>query len=230
MCTVIGKTGNDAIYGFNMDIDPAVWDYAVYAKKDMFYIGIKVGKTVYKVHGVNSKGQFAVMPYMNGEAERVMHRGGRYQRLDLLVDGYIAGKFDYAELERITAEKTLVNIPGASMHGFFADGEGHMLLAEPGVGVKRYESFAAVTNFPTIEIPEDTSCVFYGYDRYETAADMLSHSGDDFTVKDAFEILRETVQTGQWATRVSFVYSKNENAVYYCTNRDFDNIICHRFI
>ena len=51
----------------------------------------------------------------------------------------------------------------------------------------------------------------------------------DFSVRDGLRLLDAVKQTGRWGTRVSFVYSLNENAVYYATEHDFANIRVHRF-
>ena len=59
--------------------------------------------------------------------------------------------------------------------------------------------------------------------------DILRNSTDDFSVQDGLHLLREVKQEGNWATRVSFVYSANENAVYYALERNFDQANRHQF-
>jgi len=39
---------------------------------------------------------------------------------------------------------------------------------------------------------------------------------DDFSVANTLDLLKQVKQEGQWGTKISFVYSRNENAVYYC--------------
>ena len=68
-----------------------------------------------------------------------------------------------------------------------------------------------------------------GDDRYERAKRILDGSDDDFSVWDAFSLLYEVRQEGPWATRVSFVYSVKENAVYYTENNDFEHIKKYAF-
>lgn len=46
MCTAIVYKGKDLIYGFDLDIDPSVWNYDVYMTKDFFSVGITVGAFV----------------------------------------------------------------------------------------------------------------------------------------------------------------------------------------
>lgn len=50
-----------------------------------------------------------------------------------------------------------------------------------------------------------------------------------FSIEDALNLLKECKQDGKYGTKVSFVYSKNENRVYYCLNGDFDTILIHKF-
>lgn len=220
MCTAIMKKGDDLIYGFNLDIDPGVWDFGIYKTKNYFTVGITVGKTVYFTHGINKVGAFGNVPYMNGE-EFTPPKGARRERIDLLVDRYIRGKYTFSDVERISAEKTLVNVPAATMHSLIGDGSGNALILEPGYGVEKVESdYAVLANFPVLAELSDYSCPFYGKDRYDRAEAVLRESGSDFSVSDALALLSDVKQEGKWATRVSFVYSRNENAVYYFLNGD----------
>ena len=47
---------------------------------------------------------------------------------------------------------------------------------------------------------------------------------------DALDLLKKVAQTGKWATRLSFVYSRNNNTIYYCFNGNFNNIQEHKFM
>jgi hypothetical protein len=75
----------------------------------------------------------------------------------------------------------------------------------------------------------DYSNPFYGKDRYDKALSVLQKSNEDFNVADALDLLKQVKQEGQWGTKISFVYSRNENAVYYCLDGNFDDIRIHRF-
>ena len=229
MCTGFISKGDDLIAGFNFDLAAGAWDYKVYAKPDMFYIGIKVGGTVYRVHGVNKNGNFGNLPYMNAPDKGVYRRGKGCKRLDLLMDGYISGKYSYADILDIVTANAIVNVPNASMHSLIADGDGRMMLIEPGLGCRELTGgHAIISNFPLLEQVEDLSPKWYGKDRYDRGAELLNSSGG-FCAADGLALLREVRQEGEWATRVSFVYSKNESAVYYVQNNDFDNVIKHPF-
>lgn len=229
MCLALAHKGNDLIYGFNLDIDPEVWNFSVRKTKAYFAIGITVGKTTCLVHGVNKNACFGNTPYMNGESFPVP-QGLRRERIDLMSDRYIRGKYSFADIENILQTKAVCNIPAATMHSLIGNGHGDLLIVEPGYGYKKVDGqYAVLTNFPTLTELPDYSNPFYGKDRYDRALFALSEAGDDFTVEDALQILHETKQEGQWGTRVSFVYSQNRNTVYYFLNGNISRIETHSF-
>ncbi len=229
MCTAIAYRGNDLLYGFNLDIDPAVWDYSIRKTKNYFAVGITVGKTTYLVHGVNRAGNFGNVPYMNGEVFPVP-KGTKRERIDLMSDRYIRGKYSFADIEKILRTKTLTGIPAATMHSLIGSGAGDFLIAEPGYGWKKVEGlYAVLTNFPVLTELPDYDDPFYGKDRYDRAEAVLSHAGPEFSAEDALRLLAETAQSGQWGTRVSFVWSRNRNTVYFFRDGDASRIETHEF-
>ncbi|MDD6264993.1 MAG: hypothetical protein PUB34_01640 [Clostridia bacterium] len=223
MCTAIIKKGADLLYGYNLDIDPQVWDFELIKRRDLFSVGIRVGSTLYYTHGVNANGSFDCLPYMNGEDIEI--KGGKRYRLDLLCDRYLRGKISFSDVCDILNNREICNAKGASMHSLLCNGEGDALLIEPGYGIKKIKDcYAVVTNFPILTALEDYSNPFFGKDRYDTATDILKSSERNFGYNDMLKLLKELKQDGRWGTRISFVYSKNENAVFYCLNGDFDNV------
>lgn len=229
MCTAIAHKGNDLIYGFNLDIDPAVWDFSLHKTKNLFAVGITVGKTTYFVHGVNRNGHFGNVPYMNGESFPA-ERGMKRERIDLMNDRYIRGKYTFADVEEIARTKAIVNIPAATMHSLVGNGNGDLLIIEPGYGIKKVtDNFAVLTNFPVLPVLDDYQNPFYGKDRYDKAVSALSLAGEDFSAADALRLLYETRQEGQWGTRITFVYSRKENTVYYFRDGDISRTETHIF-
>lgn len=229
MCTGFVKKGKDILFGFNLDIDPAVWNFDVYKNADYFTIGIKVGGTLYFTHGVNKEGNFGNVPYMND------YEHGKYkviknkERIDLLTDRFIRNKYSYGDVLNIVKTKTIVNVPRNSMHSLLATKDGNVLLVEPEYGYKEIaDSFAVITNFPLLCKVEKYE-PFFGKERYDTAERILSSADEDFSAIDGLNLLKAVKQDGQWATRVSFVYSANENCVYYVQNCDFDHPQKHFF-
>ena len=67
-----------------------------------------------------------------------------------------------------------------------------------------------------------------GYDRYETATQMLKDAPDDFDVTDCFDILKKVSQT-VCPTVVSMVYDVTERVVYWCEHQKWSEIQTQKF-
>lgn len=252
MCTGFARRGNDVIMGFNMDIDIGAWDYKVYAENDRFYVGMTVNpdsfgvnaveldkemffmeNNVRKAHGVNSNGCFGNLPYIMDSHKGAFRYSEEVYFIDQLVDDYISGRCSFDNILKLVSDKDIVNLPNLSMHSLIADAQGRFLLVEPGNGYSVIrEKYAAISNFSLMELPGDFITErfgYYGKDRYDRAMEILRNSNDDFSVSDGLRLLDAVKQVGTCATRVSFVYSRNENAIYYAIEGDFENIIRHQF-
>lgn len=241
MCTAFVRRGNDVISGFNMDINPEAFSYEVYAEDDSFYIGMKVPNTnlTVRIHGVNCDGNFAnQLNNMDFNKASYKEENGAVS-LDRLIHAYLSGELTFdalketAEKKEITQMKSgIVDIPTIAFHSLITDNTGRIMILEPGNGFSLIsEKYAVLSNFAMLELPKDFTESKYGYygkDRYDTAMHYLRNSSDDFSVEDGLQILKRVKQTGQWATKVSFVYSRNENMVYYCLDGQFDLISKHK--
>lgn len=126
-----------------------------------------------------------------------------------------------------------VGIPDPAMHSLLSDREGRVLMIEPGNGYAEItENDAVMSNFAMLRLPEDFTeekFGYYGVDRYQTAMKMLRDAGSGFTPEYGMSILNAVKQEQYAPTRVSFVYSQNENRVYYTLERDFAQIKTHQF-
>ena len=226
MCTGFIHKGNDIIYGFNMDLPDGLWEFRVYERPDMFYIGIRGNDKVYRVHGVNGDGSFGCLPYMNAPECGPYQRGRGYRRIDLLNHDYISGG-SYGELLACAQTMKIVNLPDCSMHGLYGDAQGRMLLVEPGLGWQELAGrYAVISNFPLLMKPEDLvpeRYGWYGVDRYETVRDMLEKADESFGLSEGMEVLKAVRQEKYAPTRVSFVYSVGQRRVRYALEGDFEH-------
>lgn len=260
MCTAFVRYGSDTICGFNMDINVEAMNYELLMDDNQFAVGLPMASPadfvpegtpippeytdseggVLRIHGVNRNGCFAGQLNNMRFAKAPFEIGEDRVPLYHLVDGFIRGKYALSEVERLAREKKVVNLPEGvvsisdmGMHSLMSDGEGHILVVEPGNGIAAIsEKYAVMTNFAVLEQPADFTPGSYGYygkDRYDTALSILRASDDDFSIRDGLRLLDAVKQTGRWGTRVSFVYSRNENAVYYAIGHDFADIRVHRF-
>ena len=193
-----------------------------------------------KILGVNRLGNFGSQLNNLNFKKAPFRLGPDSMPLYVLISQYISGKIGLPDILKTAAEKELVNLPGGSveipdlaMHSLLADRRGNIAVVEPGNGFAVIrERYAVLSNFSLLELPADFTeerSTYYGKDRYDTALRMLRASDDDFSVEDGLRILDAVKQTGTFGTRVSFVYSNNENAVWYTLEGDFSNIRKHKF-
>lgn len=116
------------------------------------------------------------------------------------------------------------------MQAMLSDQQGRTPIIEPGLGYREDTvKYSLITNH-SLPAPEHTRpFIVPGDNRYERAARLLNSYGDGFTVSDAFSVLRAVRHEGPWATRVSFVYSPEEQAVYYVQNNRFEQVKKYEF-
>ncbi len=106
-----------------------------------------------------------------------------------------------------------------------SDIHGNVLIIEPGIGyVQERERYSLITNYSVLRPETTRPFINPGDDRYERARALLDGFDEDFSVEDAFSVLRAVLEKGLWATRVSFVYSVKRQTVYYALNGDFDTL------
>lgn len=241
MCTGFVRKGKDMIVGFNMDINIGAYEYEIVANKQAFYVEVKndiIGNL--KAQGVNHLGNFANQLNNLNFTKAPFKIGDDVVPLYDIVNDYIAGSISYNDIFRMVNEKEIVNmptqginVPCVAMHSIISDRKGNIMIIEPGNGYSVIkEKYAALSNFTFLESPAELIPENYGYygkDRYDKAMAILRESNDDFSVREGLALLNAVKQEGTWATRVSFVYSYNENAVYYVIENDFDHVIRQPF-
>ncbi len=231
MCTRFVYRGNDVITGFNFDIDPAVWNHRIIEEKDCFYIGILRPDGVrHSYHGVHRNGNAGTLLYVHGSPAGVWECGSGCLTIAELTEEFIRARISYDEALRLVKTKKIVYAPDATMQAMLSDRQGRTLIVEPGIGWREDEgNYSLITNYSLLDPASTRPYLVPGDDRYERADRMLEGYGDNFSVSDGLTILREVRQEGPWATRLSFVCSMNEQAVYYVENNDFDHVKVYRF-
>ena len=231
MCTRFVYRGEDIITGFNFDIDLAAWDHQIIKEKDKFYIGIlRPDGARHAYHGVNRNGNAGTLLYVHGNPAGAYQDGDYCITIAALTEQFIQGHISMDEALHIVQTKQIVYAPDATMQAMLSDKQGRTLVIEPGLGWREDTgSYSLITNYSLLA-PESTyPFIVPGDDRYERAAQLLKAYGSRFTIADAFSVLRAVRQEGLWATRVSFVYSSKEAAVYYVENNNFAQIEKYAF-
>ena len=231
MCTRFVYRGDDMITGFNFDIDPAVWDHKIVKEKDRFYIGILRPDGVrHSYHGVNRNGNVGTLLYVHGNPAGTYQDSIDCMTIADLTEQFIQAKISFDDARQIVQERKIVYAPDATMQAMLSDRQGRTLVIEPGIGWREDGGRCSLMTNYSILAPESTRPFLVpGDDRYERAARLLSRYSAHFTVSDALAVLRAVRQEGIWATRVSFVYSAREHAVYYVQDNEFSQIEKYEF-
>lgn len=231
MCTRFVYRGDNIITGFNFDIDIVEWNHKIINTKDCFYIGImRPDGMRHSYHGVNRNGNVGTLLYVHGNLSGTYQDSKDCITIADLVEKFIQAEVSFDDVLQILKERKIVYAADATMQAMLSDKHGRTLVVEPGIGWREDEGrYSLITNY-SILAPESTRpFVMPEDDRYEKASKMLNIYGNHFTVNNAFSILQAVCQEGIWATRVSFVYSAEENAVYYVQNNNFSQIGKYEF-
>lgn len=231
MCTRFVYNGNDLITGFNFDIDLSVWNHKVITEKDRFYIGIlRPDGRYHSYHGINQNGNVGTLLYVHGNDKGEYKCGSDYMTIVDLTENFIQAELSFDDVLEILNTKKITYAPDAAMQAMLSDISGRVLIIEPGIGYQEEKKqYSLITNY-SILAPESTQeFIVAGDNRYEQALQFLEECNDIFSVSDGFSLLQKVHQEGLWATRVSFVYSANEQAVYYTENNQYEHIKKYSF-
>lgn len=231
MCTRFCYNGNDTIVGFNFDIDLSVWTHTIVKEENKFFIGIKMPDGKYhSFHGINKNGNVGTLLYVNG------NKNGKYLDNEVcytisdLTEKFIRAEISFDTALDIVQKNKIVYARDATMQAMFSDKNGRVLIIEPGIGYRLEQTkYSLITNYSVLNPELTRPYIVSKDDRFERANEQLEKCKNDFSVDDAFRILKSVKQEGLWATRVSFVYSVRENKVYYVQNNNFKNRAEYQF-
>ena len=178
--------------------------------------------------GVNSQGAFINHLMVDSNGSGAYRRGKNVVHTIKLITDVLGGKLSQENISAFLSEKEVVNVPNNSCHCMIADKNGNVWVVEPGRGTiyspAEESPFCLMTNFSLVDWKTSGKLEGSGTERYK-AAESLLYETKDMDIAKAFEILKAAMQSsGDWLTAFSMVYSQKENAVYYCHNREFNNI------
>lgn len=227
MCTSFIYRGNDTLIAMNYDNNGMNLRLEPHDPKH-FIVTIKSFGQNRPLFGVRSNGVFANQQVVNECSSGNFKIGYRVTHTAALIKKVLAGKITMEKMDIYLSKHKIVNPPRNSLHTMIADVKGSSYIIEPGRGNLKYkqsERYVVMSNFSIHEARQTGKYDGFGVDRQLKAEKMLSCADEGFNVASAFEVLKAVQQTDSvWHTEFSFVYSSNENAVYYCYNREFDNI------
>lgn len=227
MCTSIVSNRKKTIIGWNLDI--LNMEHRICSYPEGVYIEINdAAEGWMPLFGANNRGDFVGMPTCWPFDERSNPNGPSENIIMLDID-LLLRKKTLQEVLSIVEKSPVSSVPGLTFMGSLSDSEGNVLHIIPGQGYKYYEKpeYTVLTNFSPFKGRSEEH-PWMGYDRYETATQMLKNASDDFDAADCFEILKKTAQT-VCPTVVSMVYDVTDRVVYWCEHRNWSDIKSQKF-
>ena len=173
--------------------------------------------------GANKRGDFVGMPTCWPFDERSNPVPGSENLIMLDID-LLLQKKTLSEIHHIVSDQAVCSVPGVTFQAQLSDREGNVLQIIPGQGNRYLEKpkYSVLTNFSPYKMNAEQH-PWMGWDRYQTAERMLNAASDDFDVDDCFDILKAVSQE-VCPTVVSMVFDVTENKVYWCENREWEQV------
>ena len=223
MCTSLVVNKKKTIVGWNLDL--LDMQHRVRTDEQGVYIEVLDATEGWlPLFGANARGDFVGMPTCWPHDVRSDPDGSESENVIMLDINLLLQKKTLAEVKEIAENQKIVSVPGLTFMGALSDADGNVLHIVPGQGLRYYEkpAFQDLTNFSPFKMDAEQH-PWMGWDRYQTATEMLKTAADDFDVKNGFAVLRAVAQT-VCPTVVSMVFDVTERVVYWCEDRRWDEV------
>ena len=222
MCTSITVNKRKTLVGWNLDV--LGMEYRVTPSDEGVYIEILDEKEGWlPIFGANSRGDFVGMPTCHPFDDRSNPKAEGPISMMLGIELLIKKK-TFEEVKTIAESGPVYSVPGVTFMSSLTDANGNVLHIIPGQGYKYYEKpeYSVLTNFSPFK-GDSEKHPWMGMDRYQIAQKMLSEASDDFDVEDCFEVLKACSQEA-CPTVVSMVFDTKNREVYWCENRQWEEV------
>ena len=224
MCTSIVVNKKKTMVGWNLDIMD--FEYRVRPTDNGVYIEVNDATEGWMpLFGANRKGDFVGMPTCWPHNDRSDPTGNDTNIILLDID-LLMMKKTLKEVLDFVNDNRVCSVPGLTFMASLSDSNGNVLHIVPGHGFMYYEkpAYKIMTNFPQHPLKHP----WMGLDRYQKAEELLSMATEDFDVEDCFNVLKEVSQT-VCPTVISMVFDVTEGTVYWCYDRNYNQIETKRF-
>ena len=227
MCTSIISNREKTIVGWNLDI--LDMEYRVSASDAGVFIEINDAKEGWlPLFGANSRGDFVGMPtcWPFDERSNPTEDGPNVIMLDI---DLLLQKKTLSEIKEIAEKEPVSSVLGVTFMSSLSDKDGNVLQMIPGQGIRYFPKpkYQVLTNFSPFKMDAEKH-PWMGWDRYQTAKRMLEEATDDFDVSDCFQILKAVSQE-VCPTVVSMVFDVTEMTLYWCEQRQWDQVQNKKF-
>lgn len=233
MCTSFLYRGNDTLIAMNYDNHGRNLKLAPH-RSDLFLVTLHSFGKDRPLFGIRSDGQMAnqqvVDPCDGGKFSLGFHK----LNTSAFIGKVLTQPEKFADIDAYLAKNTVVNPPKSSLHVFLASAKKTSYIIEPGRGIATYpatDRFTVMSNCPILDHQRTGVWKGFGVDRQLKAEECLQAATPDFGVQDAFAVLEKVHQVDpMWTTEFSFVYSYNQNTVYYCYDHQYDKIETYQMV
>ena len=233
MCTsFVLYEGDKTFIGMNFDLSDRPIKLALKGR-DQLIVYQQEGGRFLPAFGFTASGTFMNLLMVEANEAGRYRRGKGCVHIIRLFDMVLGGKVGLEELDAYLADKTVVNVPGISVHSLVAGVDRRAMIVEPGRGNVPFgasQDFFVLTNFPLTDfVDRDVGEVSgAGAERYQTCHQMLTDRQQPFTVEQGQAILAETSQpVGDYPTQLSMLAVPDEGIIHFWARRDFAQ--CYTF-
>ncbi|WP_433750360.1 hypothetical protein [Falsibacillus pallidus] len=231
MCTSFVLNAEKRFIGMNFDIGdrPIKFTHTNDGRLTIFQ---RESGTFLPAFGMNQNGAFMNLQMVEGNEEGNYRRGKNVVHIIRLFDEVLSGKLDSINLEEFLSEKSIVNVPGHSVHSLLCTPQEETYIVSPGrdridAGGGKVQ---VLTNFPLSQSDSNYSTSEPGMDRYQTVKNYLNEDENNFSLDKGFEALKQVCQSdGDFPTQLSLIFLPGDKEVYFTINRNFADRFCFSF-
>jgi hypothetical protein len=235
MCTsFVNRNDNQSDLLIAMNFDNNGWKFILdTSDPHLFVVNVDAGYGKHLSFGINAEETFVNNLFVDSNGKGCYKRQSKTRKLiSSLVDDILRRNISIENLDDYFDVMEFVNSPNMSCHNLIVDQDANIWVVEPGRGIIKNNASASnyfiMTNFSLIDFANGKKYSDNSYDRYSAVKSVLDKK-KNLSVNDAFEILKNVKQDGEWKTDFSMVYSKKEQTVYYCFNSGFEKIMTYTF-
>jgi len=225
VCTSIVSNKEQTIVGWNLDI--LNMPYRISASAERVTIDISDPKEGWMpLFGANARGDFVSMPTCWPFDARSDPPSENCRNIIRLNMDLLSGKRTFEEIRDIAQRESIYSIPGTTFQAQLSNCRGDVLQIVPGQGIqyKVRPEYSLMTNFSPFKGNREKH-PWMGWDRYERVKAILENCETTFGVLECFEALKAASQE-ECPTVVSMVFEPEANMVYWCENRNWDEMYC----
>ncbi len=236
-CTSFAAYSNQVYYGMNFDFANLPMKFLISVNGDIrtFHLAFErtFGELKFFVNtaGMNDKGLFSSCQELHPGNEHPSEKTDANMFTFELYEA-IASCRSVKEIEKISRNHPLVDMPGITLHNLFADTSGRAIVTEAAdletAITENKENFMVMTNFPNHSMVGKNykEANGKGDERYIICHEYLQKHASDFNIDKGFQLLAmSTNKDPLYPTTCSMVFDPQKGEVYISLERNFSKIL-----